>query len=383
MSATFSSADYNFMARAIKLAKLGQYTTSPNPRVGCVLVKDNEIIGEGFHVKAGEGHAEVNAIANANATDTNNTRGATAYVTLEPCSHFGRTPPCAQALIDAGVSKVIAAMVDPNPSVSGRGLAMLESAGIDIFSGLLADEARLLNTGFIHLMTEKLPYVRCKMASSLDGKTAMANGESQWITSKEARKDVQRLRAESCAIISGADSILFDNARMTVRQSELGDVGEHYITDEIRQPVRVIIDTQHKLTPDLALFQENTPIILVRHSLMNHYQWPDFVEEIELPLASDNRHIDLHALLAMLAQKGLNTVLIESGMSLASAFIEQNLVNELILYQAPKLMGHEGKGLVNMPEVAHLHQAKTLYLSAVTLVGHDIKITATFNNNVL
>ncbi|MDG1752533.1 MAG: bifunctional diaminohydroxyphosphoribosylaminopyrimidine deaminase/5-amino-6-(5-phosphoribosylamino)uracil reductase RibD [Thalassotalea sp.] len=378
MNTSFTNLDHQFMAQAIRLAERGVYTTSPNPRVGCVIVKDGEVIGEGFHVKAGEGHAEVNALAMAG----DNAKNSTAYVTLEPCSHFGRTPPCAKALIEAGVSKVIAAMVDPNPQVSGHGLTMLEQAGIETQSGLLEQDAKLLNIGFIKRMTSGLPYIRCKLASSLDGKTAMANGESQWITSQEARQDVQKLRAQSCAIISGADSIIMDNARMNVRWSELaeilGDLKSNYPQENIRQPVRVIIDTKNRLTPDLTFFTAESPVLLIRTSIENTQQWPHFVEKVILPSSSKGTQVDLTALIKMLAEKAFNEILIESGMTLAGAFIEQNLVDELVLYQAPKLLGHEGKGLVMMPLVEKLSQAKPLTFSDITLVGGDLKITAKF-----
>jgi diaminohydroxyphosphoribosylaminopyrimidine deaminase/5-amino-6-(5-phosphoribosylamino)uracil reductase len=375
----FSPDDYRFMQRAITLAKQGHYTTSPNPRVGCVLVKNGEIIGEGFHQKAGEGHAEVNAlkIAGENAKD------ATAYVTLEPCSHYGRTPPCAQGLIKAGVKHVITAMVDPNPKVAGNGLKMLEQAGISTGQGLLTQTAEDLNIGFIKQMTTGLPYVRCKLAASLDGKTAMKNGESKWITSPQARQDVQRLRAQSCAIISGADSILVDDAKMTVRWSELGELKNSYQKELVRQPVRVIIDSKNRLTPDLALFNENSPIILIRNTIENIHQWPHFVEQVAFPFAQTSeseQYINLRALLEYLAKLNLNDVLIESGSRLAGAFIEQNLVDELVLYQAPKLMGEEGKSLVNLTSIENLSQAKELEINDIRMVGKDIRITAKILN---
>jgi diaminohydroxyphosphoribosylaminopyrimidine deaminase/5-amino-6-(5-phosphoribosylamino)uracil reductase len=374
----FSSDDYRFMQRAIMLAKQGHYTTSPNPRVGCVLVTyaqgQGTIIGEGFHQKAGEGHAEVNALKMAGEK----ARGATAYITLEPCSHYGRTPPCAEGLIKAGVKHVIAAMVDPNPKVAGNGLKKLEQAGITTQQGLLTQAAESLNIGFIKQMTTGLPYVRCKLAASLDGKTAMKSGESKWITSPESRQDVQRLRAQSCAIISGADSILADDAKMTVRWSELGELKNSYQKELVRQPVRVILDSQNRLTPNLALFNENSPIILIRNTIENIHQWPHFVEQVCLPFAqtSESQHIDLRALLEYLAKLNLNDVLIESGSRLAGAFVEQNLVDELILYQAPKLMGAASKSLVNMTSVEHLSQAKELEITDVRMTGKDIRIIA-------
>jgi diaminohydroxyphosphoribosylaminopyrimidine deaminase/5-amino-6-(5-phosphoribosylamino)uracil reductase len=371
----FSAEDYRFMQRAIMLAKQGHFTTSPNPRVGCVLVKDGEIVGEGFHQKAGEGHAEVNALAMAGK----NAQGATAYVTLEPCSHYGLTPPCAKGLILAGIKHVIAAMVDPNPIVAGNGLKMLAQAEISSQHGLLRQAAEDLNVGFIKQMTTGLPYVRCKLAASLDGKTAMKNGESKWITSPQARQDVQRLRAQSCAIISGADSILTDNAKMTVRWSELGELKASYQEEDVRQPIRVIIDTKNRLTPNLALFNEHSPIILIRRTIENIHQWPHFVKQVVLPVVNtlaNEQQIDLHALLQYLAKLNLNDVLIESGARLAGAFIEQNLVDELILYQAPKLMGADSKSLVNMTSIESLSQAKELNIIDLRMIGKDIRIIA-------
>lgn len=362
------------MALAIQLAKKGGFTTSPNPRVGCVIVRENQIVGQGFHVKAGLGHAEVNAIKQAGIK----ANGATAYVTLEPCSHFGRTPPCAKGLVEAGVKKVICAMVDPNPQVSGNGIKILEDAGIEVHSGLLEEEARALNKGFVSLMTCQMPYVRCKLAASLDGKTAMANGESQWITSTAARKDVQRLRAKSCAIITGADSVIMDKARMNVRLNELNI---DYPIEEVRQPVRVIIDSQSRLTPDLAIFNIESEVLIVGTGLENKHQWPHFVEHIVVKEDPISKKVQLKALLSLLAERGLNDVLIESGQQLAGAFIEQDLVNELVLYQAPKIMGSEARSLALMPNIKALADSKKLAIKSVSMVGEDIKITALFREN--
>ena len=294
----FSLADYKFMQGAINLAKRGHFTTSPNPRVGCVIVLNDEIVGEGYHQKAGQGHAEVHALKQAG----NKAKGATAYVTLEPCSHYGLTPPCAEALIKAQVGHVIAAMVDPNPKVSGRGLELLNAAGITTQFGLLEQDARALNPGFIQLMTTKLPYVRVKLAASLDGKTAMASGESQWITSSEARTDVQRLRAQSCAVVCGADSVIFDAAKMTVRWHDLGELKNSYAQADVRQPVRIIIDGKNRLTPDLAIFQSESKILLIRHTIENDLTWPHFVEQVPMVKAKNSDHIDLRALLAYLVR---------------------------------------------------------------------------------
>lgn len=385
--------DHRYMALAIKLAKQGHFTTSPNPRVGCVLVHEEvihgeivstQVIGTGFHQKAGQGHAEVNALLDAKNNFPHLIEGSTAYVTLEPCSHFGRTPPCAQTLINAKVGRVVAAMVDPNPEVSGRGLKMLEQAGIQTTFGLLENEAKSLNLGFIKIMTKSLPYVRVKLAASLDGKTAMKNGESKWITSSSARVDVQRLRAQSCAVITGADTILTDNAKMTVRWSELGELKENYSEESIRQPVRVVIDSQNRIQPNLEFFNQASPVILVRGNISetnldNSYNWPHFVEQVQLPMIETSKgdyKVDLLALLQLLAQRGLNDVLVESGAHLAGAFIERDLVDEFILYQAPKLLGGDGKNLIELPNVNALAQAKLLSITDVRQVGSDIRITA-------
>ncbi len=382
VTTSFSADDYRYMQRAIQLAQQGVYTTSPNPRVGCVIVNQGEIVGEGFHQKAGKAHAEVNALKQAG----NLAKGATAYVTLEPCSHFGRTPPCAEALMQAQISEVIIAMVDPNPQVAGNGIKRLNKAGIKTAVGLLNEQAQALNKGFIQLMTLKRPYVRLKMAASLDGKTAMASGESKWITSKLARQDVQRLRAQSCAIICGANAILTDNAKMSVRWHELpDDIQAQYPQENLRQPIRVIIDTQYRLTPELAVFQQPSPIIIVRITTPlaceKTQQWPSFVEQIYLESQTDSNNIlrlNLQSLLSYLAQKGLNDILIETGTNLAGAFVEQNLVDEFILYQAPKLLGNEGKSLLFMPSLKKLTEAKKLTIKETCMIGEDLRITTLF-----
>ena len=376
----FTKQDHFYMQRAISLAKKGHYTTSPNPRVGCVLVKNDQVIGEGFHQKAGCGHAEVNALL-ACRQSKKSPQGATAYVTLEPCSHFGQTPPCANGFIKAGIKHVVIAMVDPNPKVSGKGISMLEEAGITTSTGLLQADAMALNKGFVSLMTTGLPYVRCKLAASLDGKTAMANGESKWITSPEARKNVQKLRAQSCAVITGADSVLTDDARMNVRYQELGELQKHFSEAQLRQPIRVIIDSKNRLTPDLALFELASPIILIRTNIKDKTLWPPFVEQLQcssIDNGAGEEKVNLAELLVLLAKRGFNDLLIESGGQLAGAFIEQNLVDELILFQAPKLMGGKGKSLVQLPSINELSSAKKLSINEVIMIGPDIRITATF-----
>jgi diaminohydroxyphosphoribosylaminopyrimidine deaminase/5-amino-6-(5-phosphoribosylamino)uracil reductase len=391
----FSIQDHAFMLRAIKLAKKGRFTTSPNPNVGCVLVDYQEskglIIGEGYHQKSGCAHAEVNALVAAKKNYPNRIKGCTAYVTLEPCSHFGRTPPCSKALIEVGVSQVIIAMVDPDSRVSGNGIKMLVDAGIKVHTGLLEENAKKLNISYIHNRVHKRPYIRCKLAASLDGKTAMASGESQWITSKEARQDVQRLRAQSCAIITGADSVIVDNARMNVRWSELGESNKSYPVETLRQPLRVVIDSQCRLTPELVLFKQISPVLIIRADeknktdgkLENLPGWPHFVQVVTLPRIKNhagNFKIDLNQLVIFLAGQGLNDILIEAGAKLCGAFVEQNLVDEFILYQAPKLIGGDGKNLLEMPGLNKLKQAKVLSISDIRMVGEDIRITSQFTN---
>jgi diaminohydroxyphosphoribosylaminopyrimidine deaminase/5-amino-6-(5-phosphoribosylamino)uracil reductase len=311
------------MARAITLAKQGVYTTQPNPCVGCVIVKDDQIIGEGFHLRAGEGHAEVNAIADAKRNNQS-TVGATAYVTLEPCSHYGRTPPCSQGLIDAGIKHVVCAMQDPNPQVSGRGFEMLNAAGISVESGILEDQARALNTGFIKRMSQGLPYVSIKSAMSIDGRTAMASGESQWITGPSARAEVQRQRAKSSAIITGIESILHDDSSLTVRADELGLSNAASIAT--KQPLRVVLDTHgrlkatHKITQQAGLTLWVTSEEINAGGLASKALENSDVEHIQAPLK--NGHIDLHWVLKLLAKRECNNVLVETGATLAGAFIQ-------------------------------------------------------------
>ncbi|TKB44561.1 bifunctional diaminohydroxyphosphoribosylaminopyrimidine deaminase/5-amino-6-(5-phosphoribosylamino)uracil reductase RibD [Thalassotalea mangrovi] len=365
------------MQRAIELARWGTYTTSPNPMVGCVLVNEQQIVGEGYHVKAGQGHAEVNALAMAQER----AQGATAYVTLEPCSHYGRTPPCARALIDAGVKRVIIAMQDPNPQVSGRGIQLLEEAGIATQCGLLEESAQQLNAGFIKRMQTGLPRVICKLASSLDGKIAMKSGESKWITSSQSRQDVQRLRATSCAIISGADTVLVDDARFSVRYDELG-FGQQYVEpDNLRQPIRVIIDSRYRLHPQLALFSQASKIIIVRsqYQLQAEPEWPEHVQVIDVE-GDANGKVDLQQLLPVLGQMEINNLLLESGGNLASAFIQAALVDELWLYQAPKLMGADAISLLALPGLEKLDQAQHLTIKDIRKIGPDIRIRASFAN---
>lgn len=365
--------DQKFMALAIQLAKKGLYTTSPNPRVGCILVKDNEIIGQGFHIKAGQGHAEVNAISDARRLE-NDTQGATAYVTLEPCSHFGRTPPCSQGLIDAGIIRVVGAMTDPNPEVAGNGFRMLRNAGVEVIDRCLSSEAEKLNPGFIKRMKLagshqlQTPYVRLKMATSLDGRTAMQSGESQWITGTEARAEVQRIRAQSCAIVCGADSVLIDNPSMNVRvQSDA--------MNEIRQPLRVIIDSQHRVNEHANIFAHPGKVLIVSPTDPDHEITSTRCDVMyaKIPSNPNRTQVDLQRLLEWLAAHGMNEVLVETGARLAGAFIEADLVDELIVFTAPTLLGSQARPAFTLP-FDHMNQQIRWSWDDVRKVGNDLKL---------
>lgn len=368
------TTDAAWMARALRLARRGRYTTHPNPRVGCVLVKNHQLVGEGWHVRAGEPHAEVHALRMAG----DSARSATAYVTLEPCSHHGRTGPCAVALIEAGVRRVVMAMQDPNPEVAGRGIAMLREAGIEVEVGPLEEEARALNAGFVSRMTRQRPFVRLKMAMSLDGRTAMQSGESQWITGPHARTEVQRLRASASAIMTGVDSVIFDNSRLTVRAAQLGLDDAEAIAS--RQPLRVVVDTQLRLPQAAACLREPGRTLVA--TVTNHD--PQRRERLEaagaevlvLPAGEDGR-VDLHALLRHLAEREqVNELLLETGATLAGAMLDAGLVDEMQLFVAPTLLGGEARPLFALPGLTRMSQQRPLEILDIRAIGCDWRITA-------
>ena len=353
----FSAADHAHMARALQLAAYGLTTTSPNPRVGCVIVKDGKIVGEGWHQRTGTPHAEVHALQAAGDA----ARGATAYVTLEPCSHHGRTPPCAESLIRAGVARVVAAMTDPNPLVAGGGIDMLTLAGIEAEVGLMEAEARALNPGFISRMTRQRPWVRLKTASTLDGKTALANGQSQWITGADARADVQRLRARACAILTGRGTVLTDNPRMNVRDFDIG-----------RQPLRVVVDSALRTPADAAIL----PALIACHHADPAARAAlerAGAEVVELPAADG--HVNLAALLTLLAQRGVNELHVEAGAGLNGALLAAGLVDEWVAYLAPMAAGDSARGLFDHPPLMTLAEAARFHLSDVRAVGNDLRLT--------
>ncbi|MDN4503234.1 bifunctional diaminohydroxyphosphoribosylaminopyrimidine deaminase/5-amino-6-(5-phosphoribosylamino)uracil reductase RibD [Alteromonadaceae bacterium BrNp21-10] len=364
----FSAFDHEMMALAMQLAARGRYGVSPNPMVGCVITNlQRQIIGQGWHKKAGTGHAEVHALAEAG----DNARGATVYVSLEPCSHFGRTPPCAEALIKAGVSRVVAAMQDPNPQVGGSGLAMLAAQGIQTQSGLLQTQAEQLNRGFIQRMRTGRPFVTVKLAASLDGKTALQNGQSQWITGPDAREDVQRHRAASCAILSGSGTVLADNPSLNVRPSPvlLADMGQQ----PIRQPTRVIIDGRNQLTPDLQLINLPGDVLIV-NCQPSEFEFSTNTRQWQAPLDANNK-LDLTAVMAYLGTQQLNNIWVEAGAKLAGALIQQQLVDELIVYLAPKLMGNHSQNLLNLPLFERMQDVVELQWQDCRMVGADLKLT--------
>jgi diaminohydroxyphosphoribosylaminopyrimidine deaminase / 5-amino-6-(5-phosphoribosylamino)uracil reductase len=366
------AADHGFMARALNLAARGLYTSEPNPRVGCVLVRDGSVVGEGWHRRAGGPHAERVALKEAGQA----ARGATAYVTLEPCCHHGKTPPCTDALLASGIARVVAAMVDPNPLVAGQGLALLRAAGVAVESEVMETQARALNPGFVKRMAQGLPYVRCKLAASLDGRTAMASGESRWITSEEARRDVQFLRARSSAILTGVGTLLADDPSLNVRLGPL-DLPGLEPGEAVRQPLRVVVDSRLR-TPATARMLSLPGSILIACA--------DGPPEAVAALKSAGAGVhvcpdgaggvDLESLLRHLAGREFSEVLIEAGPTLAGAFVGAGLVDELILYLAPHLMGDAAPGLFHLPGVRRMAERIPLTLTDTRAVGPDWRLTA-------
>jgi len=352
------------MARALQLARQGLYTTDPNPRVGCVLVKDGEIIGEGWHQRAGLSHAEVEALNSAP-----DAQGATAYVTLEPCSHFGRTPPCCDALINAGVSRVVVAMQDPNPLVAGQGLQKLRAAGLDVVCGVLQEESQLLNQGFIKRMTQQRPWVRSKLAMSLDGRTAMASGESKWITSAQARADVQRLRAESSAILTGINTVLADDPALTAR-----------VDEDVVQPLRVVLDSRLAMPVDAQLVNGPGRTLILTSSTDDDKKQALQQAGFEVYRVAEHQgRLDLRQVMTFLAEQQINEVLVEAGPTLNGALLAENLVDEWVIYMAPCVLGDQGRGLFTLPDMNTMADKKNLNLADVRQVGPDLKLTFTAN----
>jgi diaminohydroxyphosphoribosylaminopyrimidine deaminase/5-amino-6-(5-phosphoribosylamino)uracil reductase len=357
----FSAADARFMARALVLARRGMFTTQPNPRVGCVLVSEGRIVGEGWHEVAGGPHAEVMAI-NAAGADA---RGATAYVTLEPCAHHGRTPPCADALIDAGVAAVIVAAGDPSPQVGGQGIDRLEAAGIDVRAGLMAADAEALNGGFIVRLTRGRPFLRLKVAASLDGAIAMRSGESQWITGEDARRDVQRLRAASGAILTGVETVNADDPSLNVRDESTAG----------RQPLRVVLDSRLRMAPTARLLSlpGDTLVCCIEDEARGGLEAAG--ASVECFSGHDGR-VDVAAVLDHLGGLEINDVLVECGPTLAGELLTRRLVDELVIYQAPHIMGSDTRGIAETPTWTRLADRAELRITDVRRFGRDLRITA-------
>jgi diaminohydroxyphosphoribosylaminopyrimidine deaminase/5-amino-6-(5-phosphoribosylamino)uracil reductase len=357
----WTADDYRYMARAIYLARKGINTSHPNPRVGCVLVKDGRIIGEGSHIQTGKEHAEINAIKQAGAEAA----GATCYVTLEPCVHTGNTPPCTTGLINAGIKKVIASIVDPNPVVNGKGLEVLEQNGITTYNGLLSRQAEEINNGYIKRRKTDLPYVICKMAISVDAKTALSSGKSQWITGEQARMDVQRLRAESSAIVTGIGTVLADNPRLTVRD----------INTQGRSPLRVVIDRKLRTPHDAELFKHHGKVIIF--TTVSEYDKKKYSSQSTVDIISINNDDNflLRVMKTLASDYQVNNVLLESGAKLAGAMLDANLIDEFIIYQAPVLLGHNALPMMEVDNIINMQDKYEFKLKNCRSVGDDLRLT--------
>jgi diaminohydroxyphosphoribosylaminopyrimidine deaminase/5-amino-6-(5-phosphoribosylamino)uracil reductase len=367
MAPAFSASDHEFMARALRLAERGLFTTTPNPRVGCVVVRSGQVVGEGWHVYAGGQHAEVHALQAAG----DKAHGATVFVTLEPCSHHGRTPPCAEALLTAGVSRVVAAMQDPNPLVAGQGLASLRQAGVAAECGLLAAEAKEINLGFVARMTRARPWLRLKLAASLDGKTALQNGASQWLTGPAARQDGHRWRARACAILTGIGTVRQDDPQLNVR-------GVEGLGGELRQPLKVVVDSRLELSPEARVLRGGG--VLVAAAVADSGRAAKLAQagaEV-LVLPSPSGQVDLLALLSELARRGINEVHAEAGFGLSGSMLSAGLVDELLLYLAPCLIGDAARGMFDLPPLESLAGKRSLVIRDVRALGADLRLLARF-----
>lgn len=359
--AEFDAADHGFMAEALRLAELGLYTTDPNPRVGCVVVKDGRVVGRGFHKKAGEAHAEVLALKEAGAE----ARGATLYVTLEPCSHQGKTLPCADALVAAGVARVVAAMTDPNPKVSGQGFAKLKAAGIQVVQGLMETQARALNPGFISRMTRGRPWVRTKLAVSLDGRTALATGESRWISGDAAREDVHRWRARSSAVLTGIGTLLADDPSFSVR-----------LPGEWRQPLKVVVDTNLSTPASAKIFKQQPDAVYIATAVDDPEEHEPLLDAgASIQVFPERRgFMDLKAILESLVEVECNEVLMEAGAGMNGALLAAGLVDELILYMAPSVLGDGAKGMFSLPPLASMQERREFAITDTRMVGTDLRL---------
>lgn len=380
-----------FMQRALQLAKLGRFSTKPNPSVGCVLVKDGKIIGEGWHKKAGMPHAEIEAIKNAlSAIDF--LQGATAYVTLEPCSHYGRTPPCALALVNSGFSKVVIGMQDPNPKVAGNGIKILQQAGVEVVSDILETQAEKINASFLHKMRTGKPLVIGKVAMSIDGKTALQNGASKWITGKESRQKVQELRALASCVLTGIDTILADDSRLNVRESELQEFlktkGEDSLEDlakiQIEQPLRAVLDSNFRIPLNAKVIGDDGKAIIFVGSDYAKTEEANFLQKktqleklgckvFVVPIGY-NKRLNLSEVLKQLSNLECNSILVEAGANLTGAFMQEDLLDEVYIFQAPFVIGDKARSAFNMQEIESLEHKKQFTIESVEKFGTDLCI---------
>ncbi len=359
------SDDYSYMARALRLAAKAMYTTTPNPRVGCVIVCDSQVVSEGWHQRAGGPHAEIVALERAGRA----AKAATVYVTLEPCSHQGRTGPCVEALIGAGVGRVVVAMQDPNPLVCGAGINRLREAGIRVDCGVLESQARQLNIGYVSRMTRGRPWLRIKIASGLDGKTSLENGASQWITSPDARRDAHRWRARSCAVMTGIGTLTSDDPRLTVRDVETS-----------RQPLRVVVDSRLRIPVDSRIFDGGDLLIATASDDAARIRQVTERGAEVVVLPDQHGKVDLGQFAASLGERGINEVLVEAGINLHSALWRAGVVDELLIYYAPKLLGDRGRGMFDLGDLGEMDAVPVLEITELRQVGADLRVLARLKN---
>ena len=357
----FTAADNDYMATALSLAKQGMYTAHPNPRVGCVIVRNDQIVGQGWHQITGGPHAEVAALEEAG----DNARNATAYVTLEPCAHQGNTGPCCDALVAAGLSRVVIAVEDPFSEVAGQGKSKIEAAGIDVSVGLLESEARSLNSGYFSRIQRERPFVRLKVATSIDGATAMSDGESKWITGDSARQDVQKLRASSGGVMTGIGTVISDNPKLTVRDASI----------TTRQPIRALLDSQLRASTKAHIFEESAATLVFCVNDERRESYENSHAKVHKVAATDKRP-DLPMVLKILAEEGINDLLVEAGSVLSGNLIENNLIDELVIYQAPHIMGSNTKPMFLTPQWKSLQDRLSLDIQDIRKIGADYRITA-------
>jgi diaminohydroxyphosphoribosylaminopyrimidine deaminase/5-amino-6-(5-phosphoribosylamino)uracil reductase len=356
-----AAADREFMRQALELAERGLYTTTPNPRVGCVVVKDGTVVGTGWHEKAGLPHAEALALKEAGGRAS----GATLYVTLEPCSHHGRTPPCVEAIIPAGIRRVVAAMQDPNPRVSGQGFARLRAAGIEVETGVMEEEARELNIGFVSRMTRGRPWVRMKIAASLDGRTALANGKSQWITGEAARADGHRWRARACAILTGHGTVRDDDPQLNVRG-----------VDTPRQPLKIVVDSRFETPLSARVLRDGKTLVAgaVKESARISALERTGADTVIIP--NDRGKVELYKLMEELGRRELNEIHVEGGHKLNGSLLQAGVVDELLVYLAPSVIGDSGRGMFDLPELSELSQRKSMRIREVERIDEDVRLLA-------